>query len=474
LRNTGIDTDMAAVGARPAPDERNPNLGAGVEVVTSQSSSAGSGGVAVLTAANYAAQGTRLVFSVVIAQVFGPVGRGAVALIAVLDEASSILLTGGVPPAAGYRAKIGASSDSALMSAALRLGLISLPLVLPLAFAIGIFFLGALEPPVRWITVLLIAWTGLVNLPSLTGMNLMQAHRDLTGLAVYNVLFGSVTLAVVLVLLLAGHLTLLGVGIGIAAGRLASSLYAAARVAWPKLRGAAPLRPLLSYGIRALPGTTSMLVNNRFDQLLIAPLVDLHALGLYAVAAGTSFLPTVPANSVASASFSAITHDSHLGRQAVASTAIRRGLLVSAVVAAGLAALAPLAVPLVYGSDFQGAVLPTILLLVGSVPWGGQIVARQCGNALGYPGFGSVGEVAGLVVTVAGLAAAVPFLGILGAALVSLAAYVVRFGTTMLLLRRNAGVRGVVPGFDDARWLVSRSWQTARSATGFSPGKRHS
>jgi len=443
-------------------------VNASVDAVAPRRSFAGRGGVALLTLANYAAQGTRLALSVAVAQVFGPAGRGAVALMTVVDEASSILLTAGVPPAAGYRAKIGASSDSALMNAALRLGLITLPLVVPLAVAIGIFFLGALEPPVRWVIVLLVAWTGLVNLPSLTGMNLMQAHRDLSGLAVYNVLFGSITLVIVLVLLLAGHLTLVGVGIGLAAGRLVTSLYAAARVAWPKLRRAAPLKPLLSYGMRALPGTTSMLINNRFDQLLIAPLVDLHALGLYAVAAGTSFLPTVPANSVASASFSAIKHDGHLGRQAVASTAIRRGLLVSAVGAVGLAALAPLVVPLVYGPDFRAAVLPTILLLVGSVPWGGQLVARQCGNALGYPGFGSTGEVAGLVVTVAGLAAAVPFLGILGAALVSLVAYLVRFGTTMLLLRRNAGVHGVIPGFDDVSWLVSRSWQALRSAIALS------
>jgi len=438
----------------------------GVEAVPAPAAKP-SGGVAVLTLANYAAQGTRLALSVVVAQVFGPVGRGAVALMTVLDEASSIVLTAGVPPAAGYRAKIGADSDSSLMSAALRLGLISLPLVAALALAVGAFFLGALEPPVRWITVLLIAWTGLVNLPSLTGMNLMQAHRDLSGLAIYGVLFGGFTLAVVVILLLVGHLTLLGVGIGLAVGRLGSALYAAARVAWPRLRGAAPLRPLLGYGIRALPGTTSMLVNNRFDQLLIAPLVDLHALGLYAVAAGTSFLPTVPANSVAAASFSAITDDSHLGRDGAASRAIRRGLLVSAIVAGGLAALAPLAVPLVYGSDFRGAVLPTVVLLVGSVPWGGQIVARQCGNALGYPGFGSVGEVAGLLVTVAGLAAAVPLFGILGAALVSLGAYVVRFGTTMFLLRRKAGVRGIVPGPDDVRWLARRAWETAAARAGF-------
>ena len=417
------------------------------------------GGIAGLTVASYAAQGTRLALSVLVAQVFGPVGRGAVALMTVLDEASSVAFTVGVPAAAGYRAKTGANSDSALMNASLRLGLISFPLVASLAVGIGVFFLSDLEPSVRLITVLLIGWTGLVNLPSLTAMNVMQAHRDLASLAVYTFLFGAVTLAVVLVLLLAGHLTILGVGIGLAAGRLVTALYGASRVAWPRLRQAAPLRPLLSYGIRALPGTTSMLVNNRFDQLLIAPLVDLRALGLYAVAAGASFLPTVPANAVASAAFSSITHDHHLGRQGKASTAIRRGLLVSAVSAGALAAISPVVVPVFYGAAFQAAVLPTVILLVGSVPWGGQIVARQCGNALGSPGFGSIGEMVGLVVTVVGLLAVVPLIGILGAALVSLVAYSVRFGVTVALLRRT-GVKGLVPGFDDVRWLVRSSMHT--------------
>ena len=275
--------------------------------------------------------------------------------------------------------------------------------------------------------------------------------RQITHQNIFRVL--TMGFGLVIVLLLAGHLTIVGVGIGLAAGRLVTALYGASRVAWPRLRRAAPLRPLLGYGIRALPGMTSMLVNNRFDQLLIAPLVDLRALGLYAVAAGASFLPTVPANAVAQAAFSSITHDQHLGRQGNASTAIRRGLLVSAVSAGLLAAVSPVAVPLLYGSAFQAAVLSTVILLAGSIPWGGQIVARQCGNALGSPGFGSIGEVAGLVVTVVGLLAVVPLIGILGAALVSLFAYSVRFGVTVTLLRR-AGVRGIVPGLDDVRWLV--------------------
>jgi O-antigen/teichoic acid export membrane protein len=417
------------------------------------------GGVALLTVANYGAQATRLIFSVVIAQVFGPVGRGAVALMTVLDEASSVVLTVGVPPAAGYRAKTGADSDQSLMNASLRLGLITFPLVAAVAVAIGVFFLSDLSTPVRWVTVLLIGWTGLVNLPSLAAMNIMQAHRDLRSLSLYSFLFGGVSLAVVLGLYAAGHLTILGVGLGLAAGRLVTALYGAARVAWPRLRPSAPLRPLLDYGVRALPGTTSMLVNNRLDQLLIAPLVDLRALGLYAVAAGTSFLPTVPANAVAAAAFSSIVPDGHLGRASRASTAVRHGLVVAAVSAIGLAALAPLAVPLLYGGSFRAAVVPTVILLLGSIPWGGQIVARQCGNALGHPGFGSIGEMAGLVVTVIGLPICVPLIGIEGAAIVSFVAYSTRFGVTVGMLRRT-GVRGFIPGFADFAWLVRRSIAT--------------
>ena len=164
--------------------------------------------------------------------------------------------------------------------------------------------------------------------------------------------------------------------------------------AWPDRHGSAGLGPLLRYGLRALPGTAGALVNNRFDQLcLIAPLVSLRDLGLYAVAAGTSFLPAILATSLGASSFATVVDDKQLGRQMLsASAAIRQGLLVSAIASVALAAISPVIIPLIYGAAFQDAVRPTIILLVGSIPWGGQIVARQCANALGFPGFSSVGE----------------------------------------------------------------------------------
>ena len=124
----------------------------------------------------------------------------------------------------------------------------------------------------------------------------------------------------------------------------------------------------------------------------------------------------------------------------------------SAIASVALAAISPVIIPLIYGAAFQDAVRPTIILLVGSIPWGGQIVARQCANALGFPGFSSVGECVGLAVTIIGLVLFVPSYGIIGAAVVSVVAYAARFVTTLLLLRKE-GVRHFVPGFDDVRRL---------------------
>jgi O-antigen/teichoic acid export membrane protein len=439
-----------------AGSEMQPELATSSRAQGAPSRPPGRGGVGVLTAANYFAQATRFALSIIVAQIFGPVGRGGVALISVLDEASTVLFSFGVPPAAGFYAKVGENTDAELMNAGARIGLLTLALTIPAGLLIGLLALQSLEPEARWLTILLIAWTGVVNLPGLVAMNILQAHRYLHGLAVYNVLFGLVTILVVVLLAILGHLTIAGVALGFVLGRAATAVYGIARTAWPRLRApAAPLSAQLRYGTRALPGTVGMLLNNRFDQLLIAPLVDLRALGLYAVAAGTSFLPTILATSVASASFSTIEHDAHLGRRSSVSAAIRRGLIVSAIGALGLAVTSPVLIPLLYGSAFRPAIVPTVILLVGSIPWGGQIVARQCCNALGHPSFASFGELVGLAITVTGLLIFVPLFGILGAAAVSLAAYTVRFSVTLVLLHRT-GIGHFAPSTDDLLWLWAK------------------
>ena len=423
------------------------------------------GSVPTLTVGNATAVSTRLLTSMLVAQILGPAGRGAVALISVLDEVSTALFSAGIPIAAGYHAKLELDSDRALINAALRAGTLLLPLTTAVALLIGALGLAGLEPAARWLTVLLIGWTGLVNLPSLAAANILQAHRELRHLAIYRGLFTSVTLIVVALCAVLGGLSVASVAAAFVLGRIATGAYGLARTAWPSLGPHARLGPLFRYGLRAAPGSVGTLLNNRLDQLVIAPMVSLGDLGLYAVAAGTSFAPAVLPMSMAASAFATVEEDAERGRRGSAATAIRRGILVSAIAAAGLALVTPIVIPLLYGSAFAEAIGPTIILLGGSVAWGGQLVASQCANALGQPSYSSISEVTGVLVTIVGLVIFVPLYGITGAAVVSLAAYVTRFAVTLLLLRRE-GVKHVIPGMDDLAWLWRRSTQRLR---GFSP-----
>ena len=422
------------------------------------------GGVPTLTIGNAASLAASLLTSILVAQILGPAGRGAVALITAADEVSTALFTAGVPIAAGYHAKVGLDSDRALINAALRAGVLLLPLTAAAALLVGVLGLGSLEPAARWLTVLLIGWTGLVNLPGLTAANIMRAHREFRHLAIYQATFFSLTLIVVAFCAVLGGLSVAWVAAAFVLGRLVTAAYGLAATAWPSLGPHARLGPLFRYGLKAMPGSAGTLFNNRLDQLIIAPMVSFGDLGLYAVAAGTSLAPAFLAMSMAANAFATVEEDAHRGRQASAATAIRRGLLVSALAAAGLALVTPVAIPLLYGSAFTGAIGPTIVLLGGSVAWGGQLVAAQCANALGQPSYSSVAEVIGVLVTVLGLVLFVPQYGIIAAAVVSLAVYTIRLAITLVLLRRD-GVRHVIPGFDDLAWL----WRRSRSLSPFSP-----
>jgi O-antigen/teichoic acid export membrane protein len=426
------------------------------------------GGVPILTVGNVALVAARLLTSILVAQVLGPAGRGAVALISVVDDVSKVLFSAGIQVAAGYHAKLGMDSDRALINAAFRAGALLLPLTTTVAVLVGVLGLSSLEPAARWLTVLLIGWTGLVNLPGLTAANIMRAHRRFRQLALYLASFYGMSLIAVAFCAVLGGLSVAWVAAAFALGRVVSAAYGLAATAWPSLGPSAQLGPLFRYGLKALPGSVGAQLNNRLDQLIIAPMVSFGDLGVYAVAAGTSFAPAVLPLSMATSAFATVKQDSDRGRQGSAATAIRRGILVSALAAVSLALVTPVLIPLIYGSAFDGAIVPTIILLGGSVAWGGQLVAAQCANALGQPSYSSIGEVAGVSLTVVALVIFVPLYGIIGAAVVSLVAYVTRLAVTLLFLRRE-GVKHVRPGIDDLAWLWRRSTRRLRGLSPSSP-----
>ena len=282
------------------------------------------GGVPILTLGNGAAVSTRLLVSILVAQILGPAGRGAVALICAVDEVSTALFTGGMQIAAGYHAKLGVDSDRALINAAFRTGVLLLPLSATVAVLVGVFGLTDLEPAARWLTMLLIGWTGLVNLPGLTTANIIRAHREFQHMPSTRP-FYSVMLVVVAVCAVLGGLSVAWVAAAFALGRILTAGYGVAATTWPSLGRYAQLGPLFRYGLRAMPGSVGTLINNRIDQLILVPMVSFRELGLYAVASGTSLVPTFLSMSMATSAFAAVEKDADRGRRVSLATAIRHG-----------------------------------------------------------------------------------------------------------------------------------------------------
>ena len=177
------------------------------------------------------------------------------------------------------------------------------------------------------------------------------------------------------------------------------------------------LGELGSYGLRDWLGSMSPLETFRLDQLVVGLVVSPAALGLYVVGASFSNLPRFVAQSLGAVAFPAVA--AQVDPAAARRTAWRytlAGTAACAVVVALLMAACPVALPLLFGSEFAPAVGITQLLLAGALLTGVRRVLADGLRGLGRPGAGTVGEVTTWVALVASMAVLVPAFGVTGAA----------------------------------------------------------
>lgn len=225
-------------------------------------------------------------------------------------------------------------------------------------------------------------------------------------------------------------------------------------------------------------GATTALVmvpyqlNLRLDQLLLSVLGDEHTLGLYAVATAWSSML-----SVVGSGFSMVVLAQTAGAassdDAIAATLFRKvRLAILLVAAAGLlaAAMAPWGLPLLYGSSFQDAVAPALILCVASIPLYTNIVLHDFTRGLGYPEVGVRPELVGLAVNLVMLFVLLPRFGPVGAAWACLLTYSI---VTVLMIpgimRKfpNLSVTALIPGQRDVRELIASGRSVASDLWGF-------
>jgi O-antigen/teichoic acid export membrane protein len=161
-------------------------------------------------------------------------------------------------------------------------------------------------------------------------------------------------------------------------------------------------RSMWSYGWRSLASFSGLTFNRSADQLALALLVPVSSLGVYSVAvAASSPLPALVA-SLGMVGLPTVAALSGQEKSIATWQILRRAAFLLVFISPALAALLPWAIPFVYGAKYATAVVPAEFLLIGTVFTALAVVADDLLRAHGHPGFVSISQGAGGVVTIIG------------------------------------------------------------------------
>ena len=228
-----------------------------------------------------------------------------------------------------------------------------------------------------------------------------------------------------------------------------------------KLQG--PLKPdvrsapeLLRFGLPSALTSLPQTINLRFDQLLIIAFLPARTLGLYVVAVSWSGGVAPLLSAVGSVLFPHVSAEGDPARQGhLLAMGLQGGTLIAATTAVPFMVLAPLGLPLIFGSSFAPSI-PSALVLVPAgaiLAWAG--IAEEGLRGLGRPTIVLIAEIVAAAVTVASLPVLLRAYGIFGAALASLFGYSTIAAFTVIFISRST--------HKPIRLFVIPTWQATKS-----------
>lgn len=201
------------------------------------------------------------------------------------------------------------------------------------------------------------------------------------------------------------------------------------------------VRGLLGYGLQGHVGALLQGVNYRLDVILVAALLNIADVGLYSVAVTAAevlwTLPLILANFVTHR----IASDAEVASARVVRVTAKLTVGFLMVGATTIGLLAPILLPVVFGSAFTGSVHATWILLPGVCLMALYINMMNDLGGRGYPRVKSGTAFLACVTTVVLDLVLIPRMGIEGAAIASSCAYAVAFLSAAPIYRRLTGVR---------------------------------
>jgi len=386
-----------------------------------------------------------LVNSVVLARILEPTGRGELAAVLLWPGLLTYLASLGLMEAILFEAALPSARPGAILGNGLALATLQSAVAVPLGYVVMPLLLASQRDEVvdygrRFLLIVPISLVTQYAISMLQGqlrfgsVNLLRLVIPIGYLASTLVLVAIDRLTIPAVVVT--HLSLNSLAMGIALGLL---LWQPDRISLSVEPGLA--RTMVRYGLKVHVGSISSLSNVRLDQLLMAAWSPAAQLGIYAAAVGAAGVTQTVSHAVRTVLTPQITRETDRGRQVILLESVFRRYWWFTLAITPVFGLALWwALPLVYGESFRPAVWTAEVLLLGTLSLGAKEVLAAGARALDQPWMSSRAEVVGLVVTLVLLPILLPTMGILGAAVASLAAYTTALVVLAISLRRGYAV----------------------------------
>ena len=358
------------------------------------------------TLTNLLIMGSNAIGGIASARALGPAGRGQLTVVMLWSAIINVAGILGLPSACTYYAARWPGRREALVRFFIRAAAWQAVAVTVVSAGLLWWLRVRLHLPLV-LTAEYITWAAAAEI-GLYGMCYAQGILDFRHVNVIRALTSAAPTVPLLVLVAAVHLTpgeagaayvipaWIGAAIGYRVLRRSRGTGATPAVTWGE-RGS-----IYSYARRNLVSFSSLALNANSDQLILGMLVPVGALGLYSVAASASSpLPSF-VTSISAVGMPAVAALNGRARAAATWRTLTRALLPLAVLAPACAVALPWLIPLLYGPHYTRAVIPAELLLIGTAFTALTVVADDLLRAHGCPGFVTITQGAGALVTIVG------------------------------------------------------------------------
>jgi hypothetical protein len=203
-------------------------------------------------------------------------------------------------------------------------------------------------------------------------------------------------------------------------------------------------RTFFAMGVKSWGAEVSEIAASKIDQLFLLAILGSYSLGVYSIAATVSAIPLTIGYALNARAYTLVLKADENSRSRILFDVFWAGIVWGLIAAAFVAASAPL-IPLVFGPQFDGAVLACIFAGLGTL---GAITSKLTTSsllALGKPALATVSRTGGLVVSLA----LIPWLardyGVLGAVFASNTGFFVSLAISLVFLKlRGSGQSGKV------------------------------